>query len=211
MKPLYLVTGGAAAFGLLFFALPPVEMALLEQPSCFAYIGLRQPRFDAPSDEALRSPLNRAIRQGALQRPKPPYVIVTRFGGEVEFENVMVATRSGEGWQVAEAGRPWKTSAKKLLDFQPLPTRTLSRADGERLEKLLSQGCLYTEPRHVPINAEVHFSPASRTRTYDYMSTMIDVNDGTRSHLVVQDLPSGFNGAVSNIVASGSEFAWVVD
>lgn len=210
MKARYLVAG-AVALGALFLALPFFELKLLEQPSCAAYLDFKESPFDAAGDEDLKSSLSRAIGQGVLQWPKAPYVVITIFGGEVDFEHVIIATKSGDRWEVTEAGRPWKVSAKKLRDFQPLPTRHLNGADSAKQEKLLSERCLYREPRYVSPDPEVHFSLLRAGRTYDGTMMSINVNDGTRSHIVVQGRPSGFNGALRNVVVKGSRFSMVVN
>lgn len=190
-----------AVVGFLVLALPPLERKLMEQPSCFAFIGMkREPHERWVSDDELRVSLNGELADAGLERPKPPYVIIVLSGGEVGWQNVIVAARSADEWKVSEAGRPWIRSEQKLLGFQPLPSRTLSRADGRRLDELLSKRCLYGEPTRVSSDPDVLFSLVGPGMTYDFVHRTIEVNNGEKSHLVVQGQASGINGAVSELL-----------
>src|SRR4051812_32719724 len=79
------------------FALQPARRFLLSQSSCFAFAGVPGSWMRYPLTEPapwLRENVQLAVATGAVERPSPPFVIISRTAGDAEFSNVIVATRA---------------------------------------------------------------------------------------------------------------------
>lgn len=180
----------------------PLERKLLAQPSCLAFAGMKRPSAETVPWAIRERDL--AIAQGAISRPRPPYVLITSVGAEAGLTQVVSAVKGAAGWEVSEASQPWDRSTQKLLPFQRLPQRHLDDASQQRLEKLIAKDCLYREPRFVPADPQVRFDLGVRSRTYDPTYRMIEVHDGARRLAVVQGHTAGVSGAVGDLVLAGS-------
>lgn len=194
-----LIAGCGAALVLL--AAPPVERQLLTEPTCFAFVGMKRSAEPVPWAIKVR---DLAIAQGAIDRPQPPYVMITSVGADADLTNVVLAVKGAAGWQVSEASQPWDMRTQKILPFQRLQGWTLDGASQQRLEQLLAKDCLYREPRFVAADPEVHFDLGGPRRVYDPTYRTIEVHDGQRRVAVVQGYSSGVLGAISDVVLNAS-------
>jgi hypothetical protein len=197
--------------GVGFVVIPPIERALLEQPSCFAFVGMIPPsKEEAAEKEKYVNLMGRraaeqrqkALAQNAIPSPKPPYIIVTRISAfnNVEATNILVAQRyaNSDLWRVYEANQKFDQSKSiPAADFTPQPTRVLGYSS-RKLDRLVRKRCLFNEPGVVGIRPRVWFSFPTNY-FYDGESRVIEVNNGKRSGLFAQTGHAyGISGALGD-------------
>lgn len=181
---------GAMVAGLI--VIPPIEYALVEQPSCLAFIGM-VPRKHSPiptvyKKEALDARQS-ALAQNVIRAPKPPYVIVTRTiaFGEGAAMDILVAQEETvtndwgkrRYWRIDEANQAFDAATDAPSStFTAQPTRVLDRS---KLSRLVRKRCLFREPA-------IAFFPRAwlavldpRPRYFDGGYRFIEVNDGKRT------------------------------
>ncbi len=207
------------ALGCLIAALiviPPIEYALAEQPSCFAFIGMApspsaKDDLVLPKAEALAARQN-AIAQGAIQAPRPPYVIVTRPSIDGNAMNILVAEEKVAPSPVGKQERFWRIyeatqafgPARNLpsSDFTVQPKRVLHRS---ALSRLVRTRCLFDEPA-VAAFPKAWLAMSDRSpKYYDGGYRLIEVNDGELSGYFLQATPPlGISGAIGEHLVRNS-------
>ena len=187
---------------------PPIENALVEQPSCFAFVGVA-PLPGAKDElvlikaEALAS-RQRAITQSAIQSPTPPYVIVTRTEIDGTAVNILVAEERVTPASIGEEERFWRINEvtqalypKRNLpssDFTAQPTRVLH---GSELSRLVRKRCLFDEPAEATFPKAWLAMSDHAPKYYDGGYRLIEINDGERSGYFHQaNRPLGITGAI---------------
>lgn len=200
-----IVLGGLVAA---LIVIPPIEDALAEQPSCFAFVGMAP--LPSVKDELVLAEAEalafrqRAIAQGVIQSPKPPYVIVTRTEIDGTALNILVAEEKVTPSSLGREERFWRiyevTQALDPVrnlpssDFTAQPTRVLHSSE---LSRLVRKRCLFDEPAVATFPKAWLSMSDHAPKYYDGGYRLIEINDGERSGYFHQaNRPLGITGAM---------------
>jgi hypothetical protein len=187
--------------------LPPIERSLLEQPSCFAFVGAIPPFEDSIVPRLGQIALKhrqKALAQNALSAPRPPYVIVTRISdfNDSEAINILVAQKlaNSHSWRVYEANQQFDQSTQIASpDFSPQRIRVLGPSASREFDRLMRKRCLFREPKRVGARPLVWLSIPLVRYYYDGGTRIIEVNDGKRQGVFAQsETAYGIVGALGD-------------